>query len=43
MTSIRAKLSLMMFLELAIYGSWLPLLGVYIGNDYLKFTDDQQG
>ena len=43
MNSIRAKLSLMMFLELAIYGSWLPLLGLYIGNDYLKFTDDQQG
>jgi nucleoside transporter len=43
MNSIRAKLSAMMFLELAIYGSWLPLLGLYIGNEYLKFTDDQQG
>jgi nucleoside transporter len=43
MKSIRAKLSLMMFLELVIYGSWLPLLGLYIGNKYLNFTDDQQG
>ena len=43
MNSIRAKLSVMMFLELVIYGSWLPLLGLYIGNEYLKFTDDQQG
>jgi nucleoside transporter len=43
MNSIRLKLSLMMFLELVIYGSWLPLLGLYIGNKYLNFTDDQQG
>ena len=42
-SAIRAKLSLMMFLELVIYGSWLPLLGLYIGKDYLKFTDDEQG
>ena len=32
MNSIRAKLSVMMFLEFVIYGSWLPLLGLYIGK-----------
>lgn len=42
-SSIRAKLSVMMFLEYVVYGSWLPLLGLYIGNKYLNFTDDQQG
>lgn len=42
-SSIRAKLSVMMFLEYVIYGSWLPLLGNYIGQDHLKFTDGQQG
>ena len=40
-SAIRAKLSVMMFLELAIYGSWLPLLGVYIGNEYLKFSENE--
>jgi nucleoside transporter len=35
------KLSLMMFLEYVIYGAWLPLLGLYIGKDYLKFTGIQ--
>jgi nucleoside transporter len=41
-SAIRAKLSVMMFLELVIYGAWLPLLGLYIGNKYLNFTPDQQ-
>jgi nucleoside transporter len=40
-SAIRAKLSVMMFLEFVIYGAWLPLLGNYIG-EYLKFTPDQQ-
>ena len=40
--AIRAKLSVMMFLEYVIYGAWLPLLGLYIGNKYLKFTEWQQ-
>jgi len=40
--AIRAKLSVMMFLELLIYGAWLPLLGLYIGKDYLNFTEWQQ-
>jgi nucleoside transporter len=39
---IRTKLCLMMFLELAIYGAWLPLLGVYIGEEYLKFSPLEQ-
>ena len=28
----RWRLSLMMFLEYVIYGAWLPLLGLYLGN-----------
>jgi nucleoside transporter len=39
-SAIRTKLSFMMFLEYVIYGAWLPLLGLYIGN-YLKFTPGQ--
>jgi nucleoside transporter len=39
-SAIRAKLSVMMFLELVIYGSWLPLLGLYMEN-YLKFNESQ--
>ncbi len=41
-SSIRLKLCIMMFLEYVIYGAWLPLLGLYIGNEYLKFTSLQQ-
>jgi nucleoside transporter len=41
--AIRAKLSVMMFLEYVIYGSWLPLLGLYLGKKYLGFSEDQQG
>jgi nucleoside transporter len=39
---IRMKLSVMMFLEYVIYGAWLPLLGLYLGNEYLKFSEWQQ-
>ncbi len=42
-SSIRAKLSVMMFLEYVIYGAWLPLLGLYLGEKYLNFTLDEQG
>ena len=42
-SAIRTKLAVMMFLEYVIYGAWLPLLGLYIGENYLKFTPDQQG
>ena len=42
-SSIRFKLSVMMFLEYVIYGAWLPLLGLYMGEKYLKFTPGQQG
>jgi nucleoside transporter len=38
----RTKLSIMMFLEYVIYGAWLPLLGLYIGNKYLNFDPTQQ-
>src|SRR5437660_8931443 len=37
-STIKVKLSAMMFLEYVIYGAWLPLLGLYIGKDYLKFS-----
>jgi nucleoside transporter len=40
--AIRIKLSVMMFLELLIWGAWLPLLGLYLGNKYLNFTPDEQ-
>ena len=36
---IRTKLSVMMFLEYVVWGAWLPLLNVYLGNAYLGFTD----
>ncbi len=39
---IRMKLSVMMFLEYVIYGAWLPLLGLYLGNKYLNFNEWQQ-
>ena len=40
--AIRMKLSVMMFLEYVIYGAWLPLLGLYLGNQYLNFNEWQQ-
>src|SRR5262245_64353804 len=42
-SAIKMKLSVMMFLEYVIYGAWLPLLGNYIGEDFLNFTPGQQG
>lgn len=38
----RLKLSVMFFLEYVIWGAWLPLLGLYLGANYLKFTGLQQ-
>lgn len=38
----RAKLCAMMFLQLLIWGAWLNLLNVYIGKDYLNFTEWQR-
>jgi nucleoside transporter len=38
--SIRAKLSIMMFLQYVIWGAWLPLLTLYLSK-YLHFTGDQ--
>ena len=37
----RAKLSVMFFLEYVIWGAWLPLLGLYMG-DYLHFDGIQK-
>jgi nucleoside transporter len=37
-----ARLSLMMFLEYVTWGSWLPLLAMYLGN-VLKFTAGEMG
>ena len=37
-SAIRTKLSVMMFLEYVVWGAWLPLLGLYIGSDYLNFS-----
>jgi nucleoside transporter len=41
-SATRIKLAVMMFLEYVIYGAWLPLLGLYIGEKYLNFTPTQQ-
>ncbi len=38
----RPKLCIMFFLEYLIKGACLPLLGLYMGNGYLKFTGFQQ-
>ncbi len=37
---VRTRLSLMMFLQYAIWGSWLPILYPFIAN-YRKFSADQ--
>ncbi len=42
MTSPMARLSMMMFLEYVIWGSWLPLLALYLG-DVLGFSGSQIG
>ena len=41
-SAIRTKLSVMMFVEYVIWGAWLPLLGLYLGKDYLNFGGFQQ-
>lgn len=40
--AIRSKLCVMMLLEYVIWGAWLPILGVYLGKDYLNFTGPEQ-
>ncbi len=40
-TPIRNKLSVMMFLEYVVWGAWLPLLGLYLGKEFLGFTGFQ--
>ena len=42
MTAASTRLSVMMFLEYLIWGSWLPLLALYLG-DVLGFTGGQIG
>ncbi len=42
MTTPMARLSMMMFLEYVIWGSWLPLLALYLGN-VLGFSGSQIG
>ena len=42
MTAASARLSVMMFLEYLIWGSWLPLLALYL-SDVLGFTGGQIG
>jgi nucleoside transporter len=42
MSSLKARLSVMMFLEYVIWGSWLPLLALYLG-DVLEFSGSQIG
>lgn len=39
--SLRAKLSIMMFLQFAVWGSWFTILGNYL--KHLGFTDPQVG
>jgi nucleoside transporter len=41
-SAIRTKLSILFFLEFVIWGAWLPLLGLYMGENYLKFTNTEQ-
>jgi nucleoside transporter len=41
-TTPAARLSVMMFLEYVIWGSWLPLLALYLG-DVLKFSGREIG
>jgi MFS family permease len=41
-TTSRFKLRLLFFLEYFIKGAWLPLLGLYMGDSYLKFTGIEQ-
>lgn len=38
----RLKLRVLFFLEYFIKGAWFPLLGLYLGDKYLKFSGFQQ-
>lgn len=38
----RVRLRVLFFLEYLIKGSWFPLLGLYMGDRYLRFTGFQQ-
>ncbi len=38
----RLKLCMMFFLEYFIKGAWLPLLGLYMGGQYLRFSAFEQ-
>ena len=42
MTSLRFRLCAMFFLEYLIRGAWQPLLGLYTGPKYLKFSGIEQ-
>jgi len=40
---LKGRLNLMMFLEYAAKGIWIPLAAVFLGDDGLGFTQDQKG
>ncbi len=39
---VHARLAVMFFLEYLIKGAWFPILGLYMGDRYLKFTSVEQ-
>src|SRR5580658_1107825 len=41
-TSVRNRLSVMMFLEFFIWGAWVPLIAGYLGKNGLQFTELEQ-
>lgn len=41
--SAKARLSIMMFLQYAIWGAWAPVLSAYLMGDKLQFTGIQSG